>query len=207
MPRSATPHTAESGISDLFSRPIGKHAVYTDSEFTQLSTYLENTGQSSWSTVPRLYTVLRLLNQLDTLETFIEQGITDIWFPFTQTSLPSTLSPTIKASFIEHQRVVLSKSLLFETSSQRKHAHFASGEPLPFQVVAKLGFGAHGQVDKVMSTISHREYARKQFRRQRGTTKDAIKSFLVELQVLKRVQHHHCIELVRFDLSLHIQRS
>jgi heat shock protein 1/8 len=197
---SNTPHTVEFGINDLFSRPAGSNSVYTDSEFIQVSTYLQNTGQPSWSAVPRLYTVLRLLNQLDMLDTFIEQGITDIWFPFTQTSLPNTLSPTARARFIDQQTVVFSKSLLFEASAHRKHAHFAHGEPLPFQVVAKLGAGAHGQVDKVMSTISHREYARKQFRRQRGTSKDAIRSFLVELQVLKRVQHHHCIELVRFDL-------
>ncbi|KAH8696867.1 kinase-like domain-containing protein, partial [Phaeosphaeriaceae sp. PMI808] len=66
-----------------------------------------------------------------------------------------------------------------------------------FQVVAKLGIGAHAQVDKVMSIVSHREYARKLFRRQRGVSKDAIKSFLTELQVLKRVQHYHCVELVQ----------
>jgi serine/threonine protein kinase len=69
-------------------------------------------------------------------------------------------------------------------------------------IIAKLGSGAHGQVDKVMSTVSHREYARKQFRRQRGTSKDAIKSFLIELQVLKRVHHHHCIELVRLPNNI-----
>jgi hypothetical protein len=47
-----------------------------------------------------------------------------------------------------------------------------------------------------MSVVSHREFARKLFRRQRGVEKDAVKSFLVELQILKRVQHYHCVELV-----------
>jgi serine/threonine protein kinase len=122
--------------------------------------------------------------------------MTDIWLPFTQRSLPTTLSPTARAQFLQHQDKVLSKSLLFEKSSDRKHAHFAHGEPLPFQVVAKLGAGAHAHVDKVMSVVSHREFARKLFRRQRGVEKDAVKSFLVELQILKRVQHYHCVELV-----------
>jgi heat shock protein 1/8 len=196
----ASPHASESGINVLFVNTAKTGRIYTDSDFLNISTYLGNTGHSSWSTVPRLYAVLRLLNQLDMLDTFIEQDITDIWFPFTQASLPSTLSPTVRASFLDQQQVVLSKSLLFEKSSERKHTHFAQNEPNPFQVVAKLGSGAHGQVDKVMSTVSHREYARKQFRRQKGTNKDAIKSFLIELQVLKRVQHHHCIELVRLEL-------
>jgi serine/threonine protein kinase len=80
--------------------------------------------------------------------------------------------------------------------ADRKHAHFAQDEPLPFNVIAKLGAGAHAHVDKVVSTVSHREFARKLFRRHRGVDKDAIKSFLVELQILKKVHHYHCIELV-----------
>jgi heat shock protein 1/8 len=200
--RVTSPHPRESGINDLFMRASTERFVYTDAEFVHVSAYLRNSGQPAWSTVPRLYTVLRLLDQLYTLDTFIEQGITDIWFPFTATSLPNAISPTLRGKFLDQQQVVLSKSLLFENSSDRKHAHFAQGEPLPFHIIAKLGSGAHGQVDKVMSTVSHREYARKQFRRQRGTSKDAIKSFLIELQVLKRVHHHHCIELVRLPNNI-----
>jgi hypothetical protein len=86
--------------------------------------------------------------------------------------------------------------LVFEKNADRKHVHFAQDEPLPFDVIAKLGAGAHAHVDKVVSTVSHREFARKLFWRHRGVDKDAIKSFLVELQVLKRVQHYHCVELV-----------
>lgn len=123
-------------------------------------------------------------------------GITDILLPFTDNSLPRTLSPSSRARILEQQGMVLSKSLLFEKNTERRHGHFAASEPLPFEVIAKLGSGVHGQVDKVVSTISLREYARKRFRRQRGTNKDAIKSFMIELQILKRIQHGHCVELV-----------
>jgi molecular chaperone DnaK (HSP70) len=190
------PLSTDLGINSIFTKQLAGGTVLTDTELLQISTYLRNTGQLSWSTVPRLYVVLRLLDQLEMIDIFIQQGITDIWFPFSLTSLPSILSPTTQARFLDQQGIVLSKSLLFEASPERKHAHFAQDDPLPFQVVGKLGSGAHGQVDKVMSTVSHREYARKKFRRRRGTSKEAIKSFLVELQVLKRVQHAHCIELV-----------
>jgi len=192
-----TPGPGEKGMSELFSKSKGKeHSVYTDAEFIQISTYLRNTGRPSWSNVPRLYTVFRLIGQLPMLDAFVDQGITDIWFPFTLPSLPDDLSPSARASFLQSQSAVLSKALRFEKSSDRKHAHFAQGEPLPFEVIGRLGSGAHGYVDKVMSTISHREYARKLFRKTRGLPKDDIKSFLMELKVLKRVSHIHCVELV-----------
>jgi hypothetical protein len=196
-PAPGTPCSSEKGLGNLFSTSSGEaRAVYTDIEFNQISTYLRNTGRSSWSTVPRLYTVLRLIRQLPLLDSFIDQGVTDIWFPFTTTSLPDALTPSVRASFLASQSVVLSKALRFEKSSDRRHAHFAEGEPLPFEVVGRLGSGAHGYVDKVMSTPSHREYARKLFRRTRGVGKEDIKSFLTELQVLKRISHIHCVELV-----------
>ncbi|KAF1979816.1 HSP70-domain-containing protein [Bimuria novae-zelandiae CBS 107.79] len=195
--RSSTPRTSERGLAALFNTSDENSRTYTDSEFNQISTYLKNTGQPDWSQVPRLYTVLRLIDGLDLLEVFIQQGITDIWFPFGQTTLPRVLSPSIKANFLKYQDVVLSKSLLFEKNPERRHTAFLKDEPLPYEVVGKLGAGAHGQVDKVMSTVSHREYARKLFQRVRGMRKDAIKSFLTELQVLKRIQHYHCVELVQ----------
>ncbi|KAH0558930.1 hypothetical protein GP486_004444 [Trichoglossum hirsutum] len=192
------PHSSEKRMSELFSESNGEgRSVYTDAEFIQISTYLRNTGRQSWSNVPRLYTVLRLIGQLPMLDAIVDQGITDIWFPFTSASLPDDFPPSARAGFLQSQYVVLSKALRFEKNSDRKHAHFAQGEPLPFEVVGRLGSGAHGYVDKVMSTVSHREYARKLFRRKRGFSKDGIKSFLMELQVLKRVSHIHCVELVQ----------
>lgn len=96
---------------------------------------------------------------------------------------------TARARFIDQQAIVFSKFLLFEAKARRKHAHLAHGEPLLSQVFAKLEADAHGQVEKVMSTISHREYAKQQIskaaRKQRGTSKVAIRSFLGKLQVLK----------------------
>jgi hypothetical protein len=49
-------------------------SAFSDTEITQISTMLRNTDRSSWSLVPRLYTVLRLISQLDALDDFIEQG-------------------------------------------------------------------------------------------------------------------------------------
>lgn len=51
-----------------------------------------------------------------------------------------------------------------------------------------------------MSIVSHREHARKVFRRQPDVSTDATGSFLTELQVLKRLQHAHCVDFVSDEL-------
>ncbi|KAH7121914.1 Hsp70 protein-domain-containing protein [Dactylonectria estremocensis] len=184
-------------LESLFSRPFeASREPFTDSQFERISTFLRNDGNSAWSSVPRLYTVLRFINQLDAMEYFVANGITDIWFPFTNSTLPSALQPSVQCSFISVQRVVLSKGFKFEKDTERKHALFSQHEPLPFQVIGRLGRGAHGSVDKVMSIISHREYARKIFKKSRGLKRQDVKTFITELNVLKRVDHRHCVELL-----------
>ena len=192
--------SSEGGLGAFFSSPKSNgelRASYTDTQLLQISTYLRNNRRESWAGVPRLYTVLRLIEQLTSLDSLIEIGVTDIWFPFDSASLPDILAPSARANFLKCQNMVLSKSLMFEKNSERIHAHFSRDEPLPFQVVGRLGFGAGGYVDKVISNVSHRQYARKQLRKPRGVGKQDIKSFLIELQILKRISHHHCVELVK----------
>lgn len=177
--------------------------MYTDSDFQQISSLLRDAGCLDWSKVPRLYTILRLINYSELLDSFIELGITDIWLPFTEKTLPEPLRPSIRAKFLRSQAIVLTKTLKFEKefekSSNRKHAHFSKGELVPFEVVRRLGTGASGRVDKVLSNLSHREYARKLFRRMEiSKQKEDIKLFLTELRILKRITHIHCVELVSF---------
>ena len=184
-------------MESLFSRFHGTtRETLTDAQFERISTFLRNSGQVAWSNVPRLYTVLRLIGQLDAMESFVAQDITDICFPFTTSTLPSTLQPTTQFNFLEVQHVVLSKGFKLEKGADRQHSLFSQDEPLPFQVIGRLGRGAHGTVDKIMSTISYREYARKVFRKTRGLKREDIKTFITELTILKRVNHRHCVELV-----------
>ena len=190
----------EGGVAAFFSlhTPNGElRASYTDAELLQISTYLRNNRRGSWADVPGLYTVLRLIGQLTSLDWLIEIGVTDIWFPFNSASLLDILTPSARANFLKCQNMVLSKSPMFEKNSERTHAHFAHDEPLPFHVVGRLGFGTGSFVDKVISNVSHRQYARKQLQKPREVGKQDSKSFLTELQILKRINHHHCVELVR----------
>ncbi|KAJ3548547.1 hypothetical protein NM208_g950 [Fusarium decemcellulare] len=193
----AQPTSEDQTLESLFSQTDGiTPEPFSDAQFERISTFLRNKGDASWSTVPRLYTVLRLINQLDAMETFLTQGITDIWFPFAANTLPSALNPTIKFSFLQAQSVALSKGFKLEKGGDRGHIPFSRDEVLPFQVIGRLGRGAHGSVDKVMSIISHREYARKTFRKTGGLSREKVNTFITELKVLKRVSHRHCVELI-----------
>ncbi|KAH8698229.1 kinase-like domain-containing protein, partial [Phaeosphaeriaceae sp. PMI808] len=62
-----------------------------------------------------------------------------------------------------------------------------------------LGRGAYGQVDRVLSLISFREYARKQVLRSlafRGRRKEDMKKFITEIEILKRIEHRHIVQFV-----------
>lgn len=194
------PRTIERSLSEYFpSSNFENRGPYTDNDLQKISSLLESIGRLPWSNVPRIYTVLRTIGHLELIDGFIDEGLTDFWFPFSASSLPGILTPTVKAAFIESQSLVITKALELEKGSERKHAHFDRNDLIPFQVIGRLGEGLHGSVDRVLSVLSHREYARKRFRRSKAFSnqKEDIRTFKTELQVLKRISHLHCIELVR----------
>ncbi|UNI18686.1 hypothetical protein JDV02_004940 [Purpureocillium takamizusanense] len=189
--------TSSSGLDAFFSSSTSMAVAFTDSDFYRMSTYLRNTGNAAWSTAPRLYTVLRVIDQLEAMETFLRLGINDMWFPFTTSTLPAALQPSIQARFLDRQNVAYSQSKSFQLENgEQKHAYFSKDDPLPFRVIARLGRGAHGSVDKVMSNFSQREYARKLFRKSRGLRAEDVQTFRTELGILKRLTHRHCVSLV-----------
>ncbi|KAJ6438320.1 heat shock 70kDa protein 1/2/6/8 [Purpureocillium lavendulum] len=187
------------GVSglDAFFSSTSVVSAFTDTDFHRMSTYLRNTGNAAWSTAPRLYTVLRAIDQVDAMEVFLRQGINDMWFPFTPSTLPAALQPSIQARFLDHQKVAYSQSKSYQLESgEQKHVYFSKDDPLPFKVIARLGRGAHGSVDKVMSNFSQREYARKLFRKSRGLRAEDVQTFKTELAILKKLTHRHCVSLV-----------
>ncbi|PSN59010.1 kinase-like protein, partial [Corynespora cassiicola Philippines] len=71
--------------------------------------------------------------------------------------------------FVGAQSLVLTKSMDLEKGGNGQHCHFKQGESLPFEPQGILGRGASGQVDKVLSQISFKEYARKRLLRSAAT--------------------------------------
>jgi len=188
--------TADQKLGDFFD-PARPRTSFSDLDFLRISTALQACDRRAWSLVPRLYTVLRIIGRLDALDKFIDEGITDVWFPFTNNRLPRALGSSMQAAFLDTQELVYTKGLSLETGGEKKHAHFSSGEKLPFRVLGVLGEGGYGQVQKITSLISQQTFARKEFRRgDSSAIKSEVKSFLLELQILKRLHHRHCVELV-----------
>jgi len=172
-------------------------SLYTDDDCSQLSRLLHDCGRQQWSTSPRIYIVLRKIGQLQLLDQFLDQGINDLWLPISKSQLPKALSISLQDQFLELQKLVLTKGLDLENPALARHAHFGKAEQFPFDEYERLGEGSFGIVDRVVSHLTGREYARKRFRRWRGSQhKEQMRDFKNELDNLKRIHHSHCVELV-----------
>lgn len=168
----------------------GRKAL-SELDVRRLSDGLRRMGKDSWSKVPRLYAVLRMINQVQVIDSFITQGISDIWFPFSHKSLPDILrSPSLRFEFLEAQNLVLTKAFDLEREDG-KHRHFSNAEDIPLEKIEELGKGGFGYVDRVISTITYKEYAQKLIPRGRTFKKDiqVLKDFERELGHLKKLSH------------------
>ncbi|KAL8938604.1 MAG: hypothetical protein Q9211_003129 [Gyalolechia sp. 1 TL-2023] len=180
-----------SRLGDFFVQGGKGRTPYTDSEISQVSLLL-NRLNPQWSKVPRTYIILRTIGCLNLLDNFIDIGFTDYWFPVREKSLPDCLRPSQRSEFIVTQDLVITKSIGLE---EGQHCFFRRNEPLPFEEKAFLGSGGFGQVDKVLSLISFREFARKRVLRNKVGT-GVIKQLLTEIEILKRLRHRHVVEFV-----------
>jgi hypothetical protein len=51
--------------------------------------------------------VLRLIGQVMAIDSFLEQGVNDMWFPFNVSQLPQAMSAFHRGRFIDHQDMVM----------------------------------------------------------------------------------------------------
>lgn len=110
--------------------------------------------------------------------------------------LPSFLDPRIKSRIAECQRITMTKSLDFEHG---RHRHFAPGEQLPFDLGERLGSGGSGQVNKIVSRISFKEYALKRIHRRiayGNKSKEAVEEIVSEIKIIKTLAHRHIVQYV-----------
>ncbi|MCJ1279363.1 hypothetical protein MMC21_007187 [Puttea exsequens] len=190
--------TALSSLSKFFVEGKEGRARYTDLEIGQTSLLLNHLNPQ-WSKVPRTYIILRTISCLDLLDKFIDLGFSDYWFPVTERSLPYCLHPSHRSEFVVAQDLVITKFMGLEKGEEGQHCYFPRNEPLPFEVKGILGSGGFGQVDKVLSSISFKEYARKRGPRNKafgGRGTEEVKQFVAEIQILKRLKHRHVVDFV-----------
>lgn len=107
-----------------------------DEVFRDISESLSRGRKPHWGKVPRIYVVLKSINDIQAIDAFINQGILDLWFPFTQQTLPEVFrDQTSRKNFLEKQKVVFSKVLDIERAS--KHHHFLSDSDVPLVTVVR----------------------------------------------------------------------
>lgn len=188
----------EQFISQYSKHNDQKQARLSENDVRRISSLLQHLGQPSWAKVPRLYVILRLVKHVHLIDSFLVQGVSDIWFPFSLKTLPETLkSASARFEFIRLQDLVLTKAFDLEREDG-KHRHFSRTEDVPLQKLAELGKGGFGYVDRVLSNITYREYARKQIPKGRTFKKnrDVLLNFERELGNLKKLSHIHIVEFV-----------
>lgn len=174
-----------------------KSDPFTDWDIRNISDALSRSGYIHWSKVPRIYAVLHSISQIHAMKAFLEDSVTDLGFPFTNQTLPHAFSDqAARKEFLDAQPLVASKVLEFEQGS--KHYHFSSIEEVPLLKLSELGRGQFGSVDRVRSEVSFREYARKLIPRGRTFQKDKkiLRDFENELHSLRKLSHHHIVQLV-----------
>ncbi|OCK80759.1 hypothetical protein K432DRAFT_392785 [Lepidopterella palustris CBS 459.81] len=195
---SGSGDTLNDRLSSFFLANRNPKLPYSDAEIMDISVLLKHSA-SGWSNVPRTYIILRTIGSLNIMESLLAIGFSDHWFPVTLHTLPqlNSLTPAIRSAMVERQTLILTKSIDLEKGEAGRHRHFSKGEELPFKSLGVLGSGGSGQVDRVLSIISYKEYARKRVRRRGAFGNDqvaAIKAFISEVEILKRMKHRHIVE-------------
>ena len=185
-------------LTPYLTTTTDQRKALSETDVRQISTGLRRMGKETWSRVPRVYTVLQMIDHVQVLDSFISEGISDIWFRFSHQTLPQSLrSSSARFNFLVLQELVLTKGLYLEREDG-KHRHFSRSEDVPFQKLEELGKGGFGFVDRVVSTITYKEYPRKLIFRGKTFKKNAqvLRDFERELENLKKLSHVHVVELI-----------
>ncbi|KAI4942535.1 hypothetical protein J4E91_010133 [Alternaria rosae] len=187
--------STESRLGRLFPDTLSqaKSMHFTENDIQQITTLLQRCSRDTWSRIPRIYAVLRMIGQLDAIEKFIEEEITDIWFPFRKHSLEKLLTKkTAQTVFLEVQVVVFNTQALTALSLERgeaSHGHFSNQSDIPLKSIGILYTTSSAVIERVSSAITQKEYALKTIRRPSHFRNDQeiMRVFEMELRVLKRV--------------------
>jgi hypothetical protein len=189
-------------MSNYFLSPTGevRSDKFSEEEIQQIAELLSSITSkwsTSWRSAPRVYCVLRLIDREFAMDKLMNEGITDIWFPFSKRSLPGNLSPGEKDRFLAKQFMVNTEGLNLE-KWKGQHQHFHRDDDVPLKYEKLLGRGAFGEVAEVTSKSSDKPYARKHTLRSRGfvRTRAEFEAFTRERDVMMKINHRHCIKFV-----------
>jgi serine/threonine protein kinase len=136
---------------------------------------------------------------------FISFNHTDAHFPYSAFTLPKGIAIEDRASFQRAQSYVLTGASEVSKWNLGEHVSFLCPEHVPLESKAILGTGGSGQVEVVVlrnparanHDAFHKQLVRKQIsRRVWGPHQQGLAVFKNEVDVLKRVQHRHLVEII-----------
>ena len=121
-PNLSSYRSAEQRLRNFFGTTSENLRVpYSNLQFQEVASLLQILGYEPWSKAPKLYIVLRTIGQLQLLDSFLDRGVTDNWFPFTETSLAVILTPSMRSDFEKSQWLVLPQVEVAENASVDIH--------------------------------------------------------------------------------------
>ncbi|KAK8029230.1 hsp72-like protein [Apiospora marii] len=86
----------------------GSKKAYTAADWDMISAYLRTKSEKKHSENPKLYTVLRLIGELQVFDQFVERGISDDLIPrLSYESLPPSINMEIARKFMGRRSVVM----------------------------------------------------------------------------------------------------
>ena len=182
-------------------QPLSDHQPlkrYTEPSIQSIQDLLQLLN-AAWAKVPRTYIVLRLANEISILDPLISAGFTDFCFPLASPrDLPSFVKPASKHKIMAVQHAILTGAEELERGEMGCHISLEDGDTLPYEWRSRLGAGGYGQVDRVVSRISGKEYARKVMMRRAifQTPEITMGRFVKEVEGLKTVRHRHMVQFV-----------
>lgn len=196
MSQLSTHCLAEARLFPLFD-PSKPRGAFTDADIEEVRHVLLQCPHYSYaSAAPRTFIVLCYIGHLGYLHALLAEEFEDSWFPIGKRSLPSFLDPRIKAAIVEHQHLILTKSVDLE-----KGVHcFLDGteEPL-FNLIEYIGSGSFGQVSKIESRVTCKHYALKTVRRRAAygpNSRQVMREFITEMTIMRGLRHPHIVQYI-----------
>ncbi|KAK7420409.1 hypothetical protein QQX98_002832 [Neonectria punicea] len=181
--------------------PLMERRILLDAVFPAISQLLVDYGKFEWSLRPRTFSLLWMLGIPEKMDTFVAEGRTDHYLPYSEGNLPDIIKGSSqRSSFLNLQSIVRCRREedLSGLEEGGDHVHLPAHADAYFHSLEMLGKGRFAQVDKVYSRRTLKTYARKQIHRGQSVLEDKFQlaSFEKELQSLKAISHRHVVKLV-----------
>lgn len=175
-----------------------------DHEFNNVTRLLQMYGKREWALRPRTFVILYMTGLVNFMDTFISDGRSDYFLPYTEYNLPDALTGEYRARFLEYQKHVLDgQGVRLESGGARHQNCHGDAQRKFFMFKKRLGQGGsqiyRSQVDHVVGKHSLADFALKTIPRQHiDDTKDKriLTLFQNELEVLQFVNHQHIVKVL-----------